>query len=396
MFKNAVEIIDIFGFKIRVDPSWILIAALIVWSLSSSYFPGELPGYSYYDYVALGTISMLGLFISLILHELSHSLVARQFGLKVGSITLFIFGGVAELEHEPENPKSEFWIAAAGPAMSYLLAAVAVGITTLLGTMDASKPLIAVFEYLAFINFILATFNLIPAFPLDGGRIFRAMLWQYKGDIFPATKVASSFGSAFGFLLIVSGVFSIIATSSIGGLWQILIGFFVVTASRNSYQQLLVSAALKDQTVKSLMTKTVFTADVESTVQAVIDDIILKHNVTFVPVVEGDHLLGYVTTALLRNIDRENWSSTGLGDVYAASSPENTINPTAPVEEIFSNMVKLGQRKMLVVKDGKLAGIITLSDLMTYLGIQTGLGLQRGGRNQRGATNKRDSLETTG
>ncbi len=376
MFKNAVEIIDIFGFKIRIDPSWLLIAALIVWSLSSSYFPNMVPGLSFYDYVALGTISMLGLFISLILHELSHSLMARQFGLKVGNITLFIFGGVAELEQEPKSPKSEFWIAIVGPAMSFFLSALAAGIAAMLGTMDVSKPLTAVFEYLAFINFILAAFNLVPAFPLDGGRIFRAALWRYKGDIFPATKIASSFGSAFGFLLIVSGIFSVFSTNSIGGLWQILIGFFVVSASGSSYRQLQISAALKNQTVKSLMTTPVFTADVEDTVQSVINDVILRRNVTFVPVVEGNHLLGYVSTSLLQNIDRENWSTTRLSDVYVASSPDNTVITDAPVEDVFSKMVKNDQRKFLVAEDGKLAGIIALSDLMTYLAIQNGLGLQ--------------------
>ena len=377
MFKNAVDLFKIFGFKVRIDPSWLLVAALIIWSLSNAYFPDVLPGLTPYDYVALGTVSMLGLFASLILHELSHSLVARVFGLKIGSITLFIFGGVAELESEPKSPKSEFWIAIAGPLMSFALAGFSYAIAIFLMSIEVSKPLVAIFQYLAFINLVLASFNLIPAFPLDGGRIFRAALWYFRNDIFSATKVASAFGSAFGFLLIVAGVFSIFSTNMVGGLWQILIGFFVLNASRNSYQQLLIASALKDRTVGSIMTSPVFTARPEDTVRSVINEIILKRNLSFVPVAEGDHLLGFVSTSVLKDIEPENWDQTKLADVYVASSNKNTVSPDLPLEKIFKKMIKEDQRKLLVVENGSLVGVIALADLMTFLSIQSGLGFSQ-------------------
>ena len=377
MFNNAVDLFKIFGFKVRIDPSWLLVAALIIWSLSNAYFPDVLPGLTPYDYVALGTVSMLGLFASLILHELSHSLVARVFGLKIGSITLFIFGGVAELESEPKSPKSEFWIAIAGPLMSFALAGFSYAIAIFLMSIEVSKPLVAIFQYLAFINLVLASFNLIPAFPLDGGRIFRAALWYFRNDIFSATKVASAFGSAFGFLLIVTGVFSIFSTNMVGGLWQILIGFFVLNASRNSYQQLLIASALKDRTVGSIMTSPVFTARPEDTVRSVINKIILKRNLSFVPVAEGDHLLGFVSTSVLKDIEPENWDQTKLADVYVASSNKNTVSPDLPLEKIFKKMIKEDQRKLLVVENGSLVGVIALADLMTFLSIQSGLGFSQ-------------------
>lgn len=376
MFKNAASLFEIFGFKIKVDPSWLLIAALIVWSLSTSYFPDVLPGYTRYDYIALSVVAMLGLFASLILHELSHSLVARQFGLKVGGITLFVFGGVAELEHEPRNPESEFWIAIAGPAMSFTLSAIAYAGSIVFNGSDVSKPLTEVLAYLALINLILAVFNLVPAFPLDGGRVLRAALWHFKKDLLSATRIASGFGAAFAYFLIFAGVLSIFTTQSIGGLWQILIGFFVLTASKSSYQQLLIKTELKDQTVRALMTASAWTVEADSTIFDLVNDIMLKHNVSFVPVVEGTHLLGYVDLATVHKMDRENWDTTRVADIFVAVDDQNTATPDTPTETIFERMSRTGQRKLLVSEKGELLGVISLSDLLSYLAIRQGLGLQ--------------------
>tara|TARA_R110000751_G_scaffold234229_9_gene335770 strand:- start:59497 stop:60753 length:1257 start_codon:yes stop_codon:yes gene_type:complete len=375
MFKNAVNLFEIFGFKIRIDPSWLLIAALIVWSLSTAYFPAELPGYSRYDYIALAVVAMFGLFASLILHELAHSLVARQFGLAVGGITLFVFGGVAELEHEPRSPKSEFCIAIAGPLMSFALSALAFFLLSVLKRDGASNSLDAVLAYLGLINLVLAIFNLVPAFPLDGGRVLRAILWHFKNDLLWATRIASGFGTAFGLLLIISGVFSLFTANSFNGLWQILIGFFIINASRGSYQQLTIKTALKNQTVRTLMTRSPKSADVNEDLQTLVDNTMLASNVSFVPVTEGDHLLGYVDASLVQGIDRENWETTHLGDILVSSSPENTVSPDMSMDTLFQKMARSGQRKMLVSENGKLEGVISLADLMSYLAIRQGLGL---------------------
>lgn len=373
MFKNAVDLFDIFGFKVKADPSWLLIAALIVWSLSTSYFPVTLEGYSQGTYISMSIIAMLGLFASLIFHELSHSLVARRFDLKVGGITLFLFGGVAELEQEPRDPKSEFWIAIAGPLSSYFLAAVAFIFVAIMGSDRAQTPLYAVMSYLGLINIVLATFNLFPAFPLDGGRVFRAALWHFKGDLMSATRIASQAGSFFGIALIILGVMSIFTDAGIGGLWQILIGFFILSASRGSYEQLLLKTALKDQTVRTAMSAAPKTADVNETVEDVVNKIMLKHNIRFVPVLDGDRLLGFIDLPRIQQIDRQDWPSTRLEDVYIASDDSNTVPPDLPTEELFQKMSAGGQRKFLIAEKGHLLGVIALADLMTYLALRQGL-----------------------
>ncbi len=374
MFRNAIDLFDIFGFKIRADPSWLLIAALIVWSLSTSYFPVTLEGYSQGTYISMSIVAMLGLFASLIFHELAHSLVARRFDLKVGGITLFLFGGVAELEQEPRDPKSEFWIAIAGPLSSYFLAAVAFVLIAMLGPDRASTPLFAIISYLGLINVILATFNLFPAFPLDGGRVFRAALWHFKNDLMAATRIASRAGTFFGIALIILGVMSIFTDAGIGGLWQILIGFFIMSASRGSYEQLVLKTALKDQTVRTAMSAAPKTADVSQTVEDVVNGIMLKHNIRFVPVLDGDRLLGFVDLPGIQQIERENWPSTRLADVYVASDDSNTISPDMPTENVFEKMTGEGQRKFLIAENGRLLGVIALADLLTYLALRQGLG----------------------
>ncbi len=373
MFKNAVDLFEIFGFRIRVDPSWLIIAALIVWSLSTSYFPVELPGLNRFDYIGISIIAMLGLFVSLILHELSHSLVARMFDLKVGGITLFIFGGVAELEQNPRNAASEFWIAIVGPLMSIALAGVFYTTQGILPAVGASPLIISLFGYLALINLVLALFNLVPAFPLDGGRVLRAAIWHFKNDLMTATRIASRIGIAFAIFLMAVGLVSLFMSQTMGGLWQILIGFFILGASRSSYEDLVIKQILKGQTVHSLMTKTPWIAKPGDSVQSLVDTVILQKSISFIPVVEEGHLLGYVDAAMVQTIDRENWSDTKLSDIYVASDNSNTFLPDTPMQDIFTQMAKTGRRKILIAKEGRLQGVISFADLMSYLAIRSGL-----------------------
>ncbi|MFD0914821.1 site-2 protease family protein [Pseudahrensia aquimaris] len=376
MFKNAVSLFQFSGFNIRIDPSWLLIAALIIWSLSSWYFPIQIPGQTLFTYVVLSVVAMLGLYASLLLHELSHSFMARKFGLNVHNITLFIFGGVAELESEPKSPKAEFWIAIVGPFTSLMLAAAFSLPNLVFGQSDSATPFLVITNYLVLINFVIAVFNMLPAFPLDGGRVFRALLWHIKKDLLSATKLASAVGNAFGFLLIVAGVLSIFSTSSLGGLWQILIGFFIVQASRSSYEQLQVEATLKGLTAGSLMSRDVVTAQISDTIRTLVDDVILHKNITFVPVLEGEELIGYVTAGLVQKIDQEHWDATRLSDIYVAADALNTIPPDTAAPQLLKDMVKNNQRKYLVADGDSLLGVISLTDLMAYLAVRKTLNLE--------------------
>ncbi|MDP2733775.1 MAG: site-2 protease family protein [Hoeflea sp.] len=376
MFRNSVQLFEIFGFKLKVDPSWLLIAALIVWSLSTSYFPEVLPGRTSTFYTVLGIVAMLGMFASLILHELSHSLVARSYGLKVGGITLFIFGGVAELEEEPRDPKSEFQIAIAGPLMSLFLAGLFYGASNLVAGGPEIGLVGALFGYLALINLMLAVFNLIPAFPLDGGRMLRAAIWRVTQDLLRATRISSHIGSIFGLFLMLTGALAVFGGAGVGGFWQILIGFFILNASNGSYQNLLVKTALRGKTAGSLMSDVVYTIDDGASIAELVDDVMLRHGVSFVPVLSGDRLLGYVDTAGARSFDRQDWPARRVSEILVETGPDNTVTPATPLNEVFKQMASGARRKLLVAEAGRLAGVISLSDLTHHLALEQEIGAE--------------------
>lgn len=375
MFKNAIQLFEIFGFKLRVDASWLLIAALIVWSLSTSYFPDVMPGLSKAEYIAISTVSMLVMFASLVLHELAHSIVARSFGLSVGGITLFVFGGVAELEQEPRDPRSEFLIAIAGPIMSFFLAAFFFLASQLALTGDTTNVIFASLSYLALINFILAVFNLIPAFPLDGGRVLRAAIWYYSSDLLRATRIASVFGSFFGLFLMISGTLAFLGSQGIGALWQILIGFFILSASRGSYQSLLFKTILENKNARMLMSENVWTAQMNQTVEDVINNIMLRHAVSFVPVLNGDDLIGYVDTNVSSAVERNLWAKTLVSKVVVSTDESMTVTPETSLNAVFEKLGKNTKRKVFVVDGSSLLGVISLSDVLNYLTVQQDIGM---------------------
>lgn len=376
MFSNAIKITKIFGFNIRIHPSWLIIATLIVWSLSTSYFPNELSQSTQLMNIGLATIAMLGMFVCLVLHELSHALVANFFDLKIGGITLFIFGGVAELEQEPQNAKSEFYIAIAGPIMSLALFGFFGLIAGVFEQASASQEVVVLLKYLSLINLVLAIFNLIPAFPLDGGRVLRALIWRVTDDLVKATRISSRIGTFLGFTLVLLGVLSLFQSQVIAGIWQILIGSFVISASKSSFANLIMKKALKGQSIRSLMTSSLWTADASDTVLSLVENIMLKHNVSYIPILENGKLLGYVDAAMIQTIDRENWPDTKLIDIYIACNENNTSGPEIETSEIFEKMVRTGNRKMLIANGTHLLGVIALADLVSYLAIRQGIGLE--------------------
>ncbi|AHM04024.1 hypothetical protein roselon_01645 [Roseibacterium elongatum DSM 19469] len=370
MFSHSIRLFDLFGFEIRIDASWLLIAALIVWSLSSGYFPQVLPGLDPTGYLILSVVAMLGLFGSLILHELAHSLVARRYGLGVGGITLFLFGGVAQLEDEPQSAASEFWIAIAGPAMSFALAG-AFGLIALVAGDGVAGMLVA---YLASINLILAVFNLVPAFPLDGGRVLRAWLWNRSGDMLEATRKASTAGTVFALFLMGLGLFSVMSGGGIGGVWMGLIGLFVLNASRGTYQHLVTQTSLRGVRVSELMTSNPYCAQPDMTLADVADHVMLAHGVSFLPVVENGVLLGHVDTALMRAVPRAEWTRTAVGDVFAPLDDSTMIAAHAPAAEALDKLAGGGQRKLLVADGRRLQGVLSVRDLMGHISVMQELG----------------------
>ena len=371
MFGKTIRLFNLFGFEVKVDLSWTIIVVLIIWSLSIGVFPHLYEGLSTRTYWIMGVTGAIGLFLSIIVHEFSHSLVARTQGMSMKGITLFIFGGVAEMGEEPPSPKSEFLMSVAGPIASLLIAGLFYGIFYLGVQGGWPEALNGTTGYLAFINLVLAGFNLVPAFPLDGGRILRSGLWAYTGNLRWATRIASTLGSGFGIFLIIMGVFQVLGGNFVGGMWWFLIGMFVNSAAKSSYQQLLVRRALEGEPVRRFMKNDPVTVQPAVTVQELMEDYIYEHYYKLFPVVEdGNKLVGCVTTKQVKEVPKEERAAKRVGDVMAPCSADNTIEPEADAMKALSLMHRTGGSRLVVVDKGKLAGILTLKDLTQFLSLK--------------------------
>ncbi len=274
MFGAQLELFKLFGFSVKVDVSWLVIAFLISWSLATSVFPAMHPEWSTTLHWVMGIGGAIGLFVSIIVHEFAHSLVARRYGLPMKGITLFIFGGVAEMSDEPPSPKAEFWMAVAGPAASIAVAALCYGVAAIGSLSGLPQAAVTVIGYLGLINLVLVVFNMMPAFPLDGGRVLRAALWSWKENIRWATRVSSSVGAAFGAVLVGLGLISLLLGNLVGGLWWILIGLFVRQGAKGSYRQLLLRRELEGEPVRRFMKEDPVVVPREVPVKKLVEDYI--------------------------------------------------------------------------------------------------------------------------
>lgn len=365
MFGKGIRLFKIFGFEIKVDLSWLIIAGLVVWSLAVGFFPQHLEGLRPVEYWKLAFIGAFGLFFSIIFHEFWHGWVARRLGVQVKSITLFVFGGVAEME-EPESPQGEFWIAIAGPLASLFLALAFYSLHQMALNMRLGEGVTSVFMYLALINVILAIFNLIPAFPMDGGRILRAVLWKVKKDQRWATRIATNCGSAFGLVLIGLGLLNILIGNLVGGMWYALIGMFIRFAAKSSYQRLVLKNALEGETVRTLMKKPV-TVPGSLSLQELVEGYVYKYHHKLFPVINNQDVLGCVTTRQVGAVARENWPKVMVGEIMRKCSPENAVGPDDDVTQVLSKMNSTGLSRMMVLEHGRLVGIVSLKDIFGYL-----------------------------
>ncbi|MEW6356372.1 MAG: site-2 protease family protein [Planctomycetota bacterium] len=370
MFGRRISLFRLFGFSVRIDMSWLIIALLVTWTLASGYFPSSCQGLTTAVYWVMGLCGALGLFASVVFHELCHSLAARLYGVSMKGITLFIFGGVAEMEEEPPSPQAEFVIAIAGPASSVLLA-LAFFLTHIVGGMlRLPQAVLGVVHYLAFINTALVIFNLIPGFPLDGGRILRSALWRLKGNLRWATRIASNVGAGFGMVLIILGVFHVLFGSFIAGMWWFLIGMFLRGAAHMSYQHLLIRRALLGETVRRFMTPDVVAAPSSITIEELVDDYIYRHHYKMFPVSRDGVLCGCVTTRQVRQIPREEWGRHTIEEIAEPCSDQNTIHPDDDAMRALSKMNRNQISRLLVTEGDVLVGIVSLKDLLGFLALK--------------------------
>ncbi len=375
MFGKSIRLFSIFGFEVKIDASWLIIAVLITWSLAMGLFPYYIKNLSMFTYWWMGLAGALGLFFSIVFHEMSHSLVARRYGLQIKGITLFIFGGVAQMEDEPPNAKTEFLMAIAGPVSSIILGLIFYCFLMGGNYLNWPDPVKGIIGYLSFINWTLAAFNLVPAFPLDGGRVLRSALWQWKKNIKWATKISSRIGSVFGILLIAFGIVQIIMSNFINGLWWVLIGMFLQNAARSSYQQLLARDALAGEKIERFMKKDPVTVSQSLTLEQLVENFIYEYHYKMFPVVTDDRVAGIITTRMLKSIPRDEWKTKTVGETAGALSPVNTITPDTDAGKALLLMQKTGNSRLLVVEGEKLMGILTLKDIMKFISIKLDLGI---------------------
>jgi Zn-dependent protease/predicted transcriptional regulator len=373
MFGKRVPLFKLFGFTVNVDISWLILAVLITWSLSKGLFPHYFAGFSNIIYWWMGIAGAIGLFMSIIFHEFCHSIVARQFGMEMKGITLFIFGGVAEMESDPQSPRAEFLMAIAGPLSSIFLGIVFYLVLLAGRNIGWPKPLNGVLQYLMVINFVLAAFNLFPAFPLDGGRVLRSILWSIKGNLRWATHVASDMGSAIGIFLIVFGIFNFITGYFISGIWYLLIGVFIRSASQMSYKRLLMQSALRGEEIRRFMNTDPVTVSPLISIEQLVNDYFYKYHYKMFPVTNADGLIGCITSQQVRELPKDQWERHSVGDIMIHCSDGNIISPTTDALQALSIMNRTGNSRLMIVNDNHLLGIVTLKDMLKFFAMKIDL-----------------------
>ncbi|MGJ5628300.1 site-2 protease family protein [Nostoc sp. CALU 1950] len=369
---------SIFGFEIRIDLSWLLIVFLILWTLSAGLFPANYPGLSNATYFGMGLVATFFFFASLLAHELSHSLVARTKGIPVEGITLFIFGGVSRTRMDAEHPDDEFQIAIIGPFTSLVLAAF-FGLIAYIGTNAGwSVVVTGVASYLGTINLILAIFNMLPGFPLDGGRVFRSLIWKYTGNQKKATKIASTSGKWLAYLLIALGFWELFGSALLSGLWLILIGWFLYNAAEAGYEELLIRTSLEGVKAQEIMTPHPETVNADLTLQDLVDKYFLSRRYQSFPVTEDSHPIGIITLNQVKDIPREEWIYRTVRDAMIPTDTGVTARPEEQMSQVLEKMQESGVRRVLVTQNGSLKGIITANDVAHWLRRQRDLGNQMG------------------
>lgn len=364
--SDQLQIARVIGIPIYLHFSWLIVFALFVWTLSTGYFPAQYPELPATSHWAKGLVASLLFFVSILLHELGHALAAARFGLRTQSITLFIFGGVAQLDKDPKDGRAELWMAAAGPAVSLVLAGVFYACASL-PFMAAGA--VAVARYLALINLLLALFNLIPAFPMDGGRLLRGALWGPLGKA-RATQVASGAGTLFAFFLIFSGVFSLLRGDSLGGLWYILIGWFIKDASAASYQQVRLDEALRGVTVRDAMVQAVATVPGSGSVAEAAREFFMRTGYGSYPVTRGDAVVGLLCLKDVLKLSTDEREATSVQGAMRPLTEAIVTDPETPLPVALAKMAEAGTARLLVMHGERLVGLLTLNGVIRRLKVR--------------------------
>jgi len=369
--KSSFRLGRIAGIEIGFHYSWLLAFTLIAWSLAQGFFPQYYPGWDVATYWVTGILAALFLFVSVLVHELAHSLVAMAKGLPVRSITLFIFGGVSNIEGEPERPRVELVMAVMGPLASLVLAGLFWGLRQLVG--GEGSPLVAMLSYLALINALLAGFNLLPGFPLDGGRVLRSILWSTTGSLTRATNIAATVGRFFGWGLIGFGVFQLFTGNFLGGVWIAFIGWFLSNAADASRREVTLREHLRGVRVKQVMDQSPEIISVQSPIEEVVRDVFLQRHRRAAAVYQDDQLVGIVTITDVKGQPQQKWARTPVKEIMTRQ-PLYSVGMDDDLNSALRLLVQHDLNQLPVLEEGRLVGFLNRADIIRYLQLSQELG----------------------
>ena len=367
--KAQIRLGRIFGVEIGLHYSWFIIALLITFSLADQFRLNN-PHWSVSLRWSLALVTAVLFFVSIVAHELSHAVVAKARGLPVRAITLFALGGVAQIEKEAADAKTEFWMGIVGPITSFVIGLLCLGITLALGWTPPNfpqQPLPAILMWLGVINIGLAIFNMIPGFPLDGGRVLRGLLWWITGNARRATTIAARVGQVIAFLMIIYGVMQFFGGAGINGLWLAFIGWFLLSASRESYAQMVITEGLRGLRVADVMTNEYTAIDAYLNLQTFAEEHLMRSGRRFFVVTINDRPEGIITPHEINEVPRARWPYTTVADVMRPLDRTRTVGPNTPVTEALEVMASQDLNQLPVVSGGALAGLISRSHILQLI-----------------------------
>ncbi|MGO9450960.1 MAG: M50 family metallopeptidase [Candidatus Binataceae bacterium] len=370
---RTISLFKVAGVQVDIDFSWLAIFALILWSLSAGYFPGAYPGHATLDYWVVGFVATLLFFSSVLTHELSHAAVGNRLGEKIDRITLFIFGGMAHLSGEPRNANDEIMIAGVGPLTSIALGILFWLIYRTLAAAGVPALWSAVFHYLSFINIALALFNLLPGFPLDGGRLFRAMMWKRTGDLDRATARAADWGNTLAWGMMAFGGLQIFTGALVGGLWLIFIGLFLRSAAMSEYQGTVIGHLLQRIRVGDIMTRDPVTLSPDTSVADAVEQYFLKYGYGGFPVVADGRVVGTLSLSQVRHCSADERAHKKVADIMRPLDSAVSITPQVTAMDAVHKMNEATSGRLVVIDNDKLVGLITQSAVMRFMQIRAQL-----------------------
>lgn len=373
MTQHNIPLGRILGIRIGLDYSWFVIFALLTWMLAKSYYPGEFKDWPRLLYWCMGAVTAMMLFVSVLLHELGHSVVALRYKIPVRSITLFLFGGVAQIGAESPSATAEFLIAIAGPLVSMVLAIFFIAVQPLFVGME---PLVGLAKYLAYINLALVLFNLIPGYPLDGGRVFRAIVWWITGSMRRATLIAANVGRFFAFLLIFIGIWQMFTGNFANGVWIAFIGWFLDNAATSQVQQMMFQGLLAGHKVSQAMSTDCAAVSADLTLQELVDEHVLTSGQRSFLVKRGDDTVGLMTLHRLKEVPRSEWVRTSAAQVMLPLEQLKRIGPDTELSAALQEMDRDGVNQLPVTQDHHVIGMLSREDVITFLSTIRELGIQ--------------------